>query len=871
MQRADFIYEGEATREISFPLGGIGTGCIGLAGNGQLVDVEIFGKPNKGSNASLTHAAIKVQDETRVLDARALVADYQGCRTGSFGKPGMATFGTGPDHRATFAGFPHFGSLRFEGTFPVAALHFEDDAFPGKVSLTAFNPLIPSNSEASSLPAAFFAYDITNTTAQTLTYTLAFSLKNLYTNYCGNHSLHTQDGITAIHLQNMDYEPDDIRYGDLCICTDAADVQYQQYWYRGMWFDNLVTFWNDFTALGPLQNRVYPACTQGAHDGAHVFDTCTLAGRVTLAPGESAQLRFVMSWNTPNAKNTWNPVPGSGGFKGEWRTYYATRFAHALASGLHAMKHFNTLWQQTKRFMNALYASTLPHAVLEAITANLAVIKSPTCLRLENGALYGFEGCNIDSGSCEGTCTHVWSYTYAIAFLFPDLERSMRTLEYESSLQPRGGMAFRLMLPPGRAPWRHRPCVDGQYSTVMRVLREYRISGDKLWLEKIWPAVKQTVCYAWSIQNYDKWDPDKRGILSGRQHHTLDMELFGESAWLSGLYLGGLKAASLLAGEVGDTAAQAAFSGLFTRGKAYLNKHLFNGEYFFQRIDLRDKSLLDPATDAELHPGDEDVFTRYWNHEQGEIKYQIGSGCGIDQVLGQWHSDLIGLGEIFEDAKTHSALQSIYRYNFIPSMRAFVNPCRIFAMNDEGGLVICTWPRQKGAPMIPVPYAQETMNGFEYQAASHMIMRGMVKEGLTCVEALRSRYNGKTRNPWNEYECGSNYARSMASYALLLAYSGFRCDLSKGHLRFAPVENTQSFQCFWAVDGAWGMVRYAKDTVTVEILDGSMAVRSLSLGGLAKPPQAVIADSIAVTVSWHDETICFQDGGVQARTICVVR
>ena len=40
-----FVYKEEKTREISFPLGGIGTGCVGLAGNGQLVDMEIFNRP----------------------------------------------------------------------------------------------------------------------------------------------------------------------------------------------------------------------------------------------------------------------------------------------------------------------------------------------------------------------------------------------------------------------------------------------------------------------------------------------------------------------------------------------------------------------------------------------------------------------------------------------------------------------------------------------------------------------------------------------------------------------------------------------------------------------------------------------------------
>ena len=52
-------YTGEFTKEISFPLGGIGTGSIGLGGNGRLMDWEIFNRPSKGSINSYSHFAIK--------------------------------------------------------------------------------------------------------------------------------------------------------------------------------------------------------------------------------------------------------------------------------------------------------------------------------------------------------------------------------------------------------------------------------------------------------------------------------------------------------------------------------------------------------------------------------------------------------------------------------------------------------------------------------------------------------------------------------------------------------------------------------------------------------------------------------------------
>ncbi len=170
----------------------------------------------------------------------------------------------------------------------------------------------------------------------------------------------------------------------------------------------------------------------------------------------------------------------------------------------------------------------------------------------------------------------------------------MRTLEYTHSINDDGSMSFRLMLPVGRRPMQFRPCVDGQFGTVMRVWREYLISGDKAWLASLWPNVKRTIEFAWSPENGDRWDLDRDGVMEGRQHHTLDMELFGPNAWLTGMYLGGLKAGALIARELGDEACAKDYEALFESGKKKLNNDLFNGEYFIQKIDLSDRSVLAP-------------------------------------------------------------------------------------------------------------------------------------------------------------------------------------------------------------------------------------------------------------------------------------
>ena len=74
LNRDYFLYTGRKTNEISFPLGGIGTGCIGLAGNGRLIDWEIFNKPNKGGLNGFSHFAIKAECDGDLIEFELVVA-----------------------------------------------------------------------------------------------------------------------------------------------------------------------------------------------------------------------------------------------------------------------------------------------------------------------------------------------------------------------------------------------------------------------------------------------------------------------------------------------------------------------------------------------------------------------------------------------------------------------------------------------------------------------------------------------------------------------------------------------------------------------------------------------------------------------------
>ncbi len=806
------IYKGKYTENISFPIGGIGTGSVGLSGNGRLIDWELFNRPNKCSRNGYTCFAVRAKGNNGVS-----TKILHGDKTTELMGPITTTVGHGFGHGAdkfALSGMPHFKHHEFDGRFPIAQINFWDENFPGKVKLKAFNPFIPLRSKESSLPIAIFEVEFINDTNEDIEYSVVFNCHNPF-----SETMNYKQNVGEYKMVKMAHPTipkDDKEYGEVAICCDDKNAFVQEFWYRGLWQDNVVTFWNEFSSSGRLSDRHYDS---SAHvDWNYYGDHASVGSFATLKAGENKTFKFVMSWYCPNSYNYWSPVKDENGKDVTWKNYYATQFDSAFDVIKYCFDNYDLLANKTKQFVDELFASSLPKSILDAISANLAVLKSPTVMRLENGDFYGWEGVTQFGGSCEGTCQHVWNYAYALCFLFPDLERSIRRQELEYGMDKDGHLQFRLALPVGREQPFFRACLDGQMGTVIKFYREWKISGDDQFLKTHWEKIKLALEYAWSDKNDGLWDNDKDGVLEGMQHNTLDMEIFGPCGWLQSFYLTALKAGAEMAKYLGHNKKAREYLKIYKNGKAWCEKNLFNGEYYIHKVDLKDKAMVDKFG----------VTENYWNSEQNEIKYQIAEGCDIDQLCGQWHADIVGLGKIFDKKQEQTALNSLYKYNHLKTVRELANPWRAFAVNDESATLMFTYPNGVYKPFIPITYCEESMHGFEYQFAGLLFGAGLYNKGLSVVKAVRDRYDGHKRNPWNEMECGSNYARSMASFALLPIISGFKFDLPNKTIGFAP-KKKGDFRSFFSVGTAWGNFIKDKNGLTVNVLDGNLNLCSYVL------------------------------------------
>jgi non-lysosomal glucosylceramidase len=825
-------FTGPNLSEIAFPLGGIGTGTVSLGGRGQLVDWEIFNRPAKGQVLPFTFAALWVKEQGGEAAIRVLEAPPGPPYRGSFGYS-----------REQGQGMPHLQGAKFTGAYPFARVDFDTGALPVDVTLEAFNPFVPLSVDDSSLPLAVLHYRVSNRGRKPVEAAVAFSLYNAVgygekrheqwsglgknVNKVRTEQLAPNRRATGLDLTSEKYAPDHPRFGSMCVMTSHPNATARARWEGGEWFDAYTRWADEFAASGGFQDP-----PPGEPSPDHSSQPGTLAPRFRLGPGASETVTFVLAWYFPNRENYWNTEKEVAGSK--VRNDYATRFGSAWEVGRYALANLDRLESASRSFHEAFFTSSLPAHVLDAVSSQASIIRTNTCMLLEGKQFFAFEGCGDEGGCCPMNCTHVWNYEQALAFLFPELERSMRVTDFKHNMRDDGAMAFRTLLPVGRAQWKFKAAADGQMGTVMKLYREWQMSGDDAFLRELWPQAKRALEYAWVA-----WDADRDGVMDGEQHNTYDIEFFGPNTMVGTLYLGALKAGEAMALSVGEKDAAESYRRARESGERKLEA-LWNGDYYVQKVPAVERARELERTDPGMAKAIKD----------GRIRYQYGDGCLSDQLLGQWFADVVGLGHLLTPERVGKTLESVYRFNFKHSFYDHPNPQRIYALNDERGLLLCSWPKG-GRPELPFVYSDEVWTGIEYQVAAHLVYRGYVDEGLAVVKAVRDRYDGGRRNPWNEVECGAHYARALASWSVLLALSGFRYSAPERRIAFGPRLNSSDFRCFFSAGTGWGVYRQLAGarslTARLETKHGETRVRHIRLSNGARWAGVAIASGVGPT------------------------
>ena|SRR5579872_241590 len=797
------VFAGPHLKMIAFPLGGVAAGSISLGGRGQLRDWEIFNRPNKGYAPSYGFPSIWAQAGNRKAVARVLesriLPPYEGASgLGSNNAPGLS----------------RLAGAKFTGEFPLAHIDFEDPNLPVQVSLDAFSPFIPHDAEDSGLPVAILRYTARNPGRSEAHVAIAFSIDNPVTNPGKDtraNEYRSADGLSGLILTNPGLDASDPMRGEVVLAASdigGARVTYWRGWPQSRWWNAPMLFWDDFSDDGELGAEPDPRGVVGS-----------LSVKRSIAPGASASYTFLLAWRFPNRTPDWC---GWKAPKGDEKTiignHYARRFASAWDAARFAAANLDRLETRTRLFAKTIRESSLPGAVIDAATANISTLATTTCFRTSDGEFHGFEGVDDHRGCCFGNCTHVWNYETSTAHLFPSFARSLRKAAFGYSMDGAGAIHFRQLLPDGKERSGFA-ATDGQMGQIVHAYLDWKLSGDIAWLREIWPRVKKALEFAWIPGG---WDGDRDGVLEGVQHNTYDVEFYGPNPMCGIYYLAALRSCEEMARAVGDNSS-AEYRRLFDQGSRWIDANLFNGQFYVQKIRGFAKNQIAPALRSDM--GSEDTENP---------QYQVGEGCLVDQLVGQYLAEVAGLGPLLSQEHVRATLQSIYRYNYKRSMAEHDNVQRTFVLNDEAALLVCDYGKAP-RPRIPFPYYAEVFTGLEYTTASHMLYAGMIREGIECISAVRARYDGEKRNPWDEAECGHHYARAMSAWSAFLALSGFRYDGATAAVIVTPrpANGQGSFQCFWSTGTGWGTFARSSAGLRLRVLAGTLPCRSCEIEGTA--------------------------------------
>lgn len=789
---------------IGMPVGGINCGTVYLGGDGRLWLWDVFNDNQEGIEPKeiVWSPDGKTQQKVRSRDGACYVQPSRDIRPLEQGFAVMLEWEGRQAIRKLEAGA--WAEIAFVATYPIATVRYTDPALPVDIVLRAHTPFIPLDAESSGLPATMMHVEVHNKTGAPVDVTLLGWLENKV----GIRAEAVAHAGTATALERVNRAVRDDRFAAVWSGAEGLG-QRPDAGTLGLAATGTRARANAKATIGMTLTAAHftgegERGEQRAHEARAALDT-PLIGAVTdrrrLDAHGRAEMHFVIAWHFSN-------LVIKGVEEGHGR-FYAEKFSDAGAVVEHIVERFDELHTTSRAWQETWYDSTLPWWFLERTLQNISTLATTTCHRFANGRFWAWEGV----GSCPGNCTHVWHYAQAPARLFPSLERDTRArVDLGLAQQPDGGIWF-------RAEMDKRPAIDGQAGTILRFYREHRMTEDGAFLNAHWPGIKRAVAFLVAQ------DRNGDGMEDTPMENTLDAVWKGEIAWIVGLCIAAVDAGRRMAEETGDTEFAAACAAYVDKGRANMERQLFNGEYFIHRPD---------AVEGRKTLGSYDT-------------------CHIDQVLGQAWAFQAGLGRVLDRDKTLSALKALWKYNFTTDVGPYIathTGGRPYALTGEGGLIMNTNPRNEPKPYgddvtWQAGYFNECMTGFEHQVAAHMMAEGMTDEALVITRAIHDRYHAAKRNPFNEIECSDHYARAMASYGTFLTACGFEYHGPKGYLKFAPRLSPDHFKAPFTAAAGWGSYSQQRSanrfTATVQLRYGHLTLRELGVEtgpalGAAKGP-----------------------------------
>ena len=772
-------YEGEYLTGLDFPVGALGGSVIRMNGKAERAWWQIFNNFEERAGSGLVpNSFFALRTKT---DGATLVKALQTSSVGSF---------------------PAMSSLSFQGEYPLGWFQFEDDELPVDVSLEAYNPLIPMDLKNSAIPCGIFRIKVSNTGTEEVEVSLLASQQNAvgFTGYdtiagprmrsCKGYGQNqnrvvSKAGKTSVEMTGTT--------GSMQLSAYAEEVSYTASW------ENSSSLLEDFSEDGIISGEKTASSPQPGTtvDGA-------LATGFVLEPGEERTITFVLSWYFPGGTFGRSDIP-------EWYfveggSQYENWWTDAADVDKYVAENFETLDASTRLYHETMYSSNIPRYILDRISSNICVLKSPTTFWTKEGYFGIWESTSYKE-EWFGNVKHVIHYAQGHARLYPELGRILREIDLNTQMED------------GLLPARQGQPInafDGHFGSILGVYREHLLSEDNEFLRAAWPRTRKAMDFAIST-----YDDNHDGMLSGSYHNTLDCNVSGTSPWIGSLYMAALKACEKMAVIVGEEETAATYRNIWTVGREKQNEQLWSDSlgYYIEKKENLPNTLI------------------------------MADAVSLDMFLGQWWANQLNLGQIYPVERTKAGLAKIYTTNrFTDTGEGYVASFRDFLGTGDTGWQMFVHTGE--VPANSIRYYNEVMSGFEYAAAASMLQYGMLDEGSGMVKAISERYDGRFRadgevhmannscvfgtgSPFGEDECGDFYARPLSSWSVLLALQGFIFDGPDQTIGFKPVWQPEDHTSFFSASEGWGLFIQTRDnsaqTSAIEVKYGRLKLKNIIL------------------------------------------
>jgi hypothetical protein len=344
----------------------------------------------------------------------------------------------------------------------------------------------------------------------------------------------------------------------------------------------------------------------------------------TVPAGATRTVDFYLAWHFPNRP------PAEVNDPNEWTAgnYYSNLFSDApdVLSKAHARAA--VLRGATRSYVEALFGSTIPPALLDSAASRLAVMRSPTMWQSRGGVVLGTEG----NGCCPLNCTHVYGYTTLLERLYPDLAQDMCITNFVRTYnQSQGGVTMRF-----GSQW----AIDGALACVIKAYISVRQADSKLtFLKRVWPNVKQQMDFLFA--EFD----DGNGVITCAQEDTYDTYMMGANTFIGSYYITALKAASRMAALMGDATTAERYAGRAALSATNYEKICWSEKFGYYVADTIPYPYRAPVPPAGAKYGNK----------------TYGGQCFIDQLCAIGLSSAAGLGHILEPAHEAAARKAILK------------------------------------------------------------------------------------------------------------------------------------------------------------------------------------------------------------------